>query len=172
MVLYAAPHLGLPALVEEARLCSAERVLLLAVAMLPLDMLFTVCGRYIGNLILAGASWACMAGMVLAAVENGYYHGYLMIEFTRYNASVEVTNSIIDHFKPNSYTIVSPVDELYQVMGYGYHEELWSFVQKVESESYTLPTEYVFLFIEKKAVGICAEPFFPGPVLAGRRKIR
>ena len=66
-----------------------------------------------------------------------------------------MTNSIIDTFPQHSYTIVSPTDELYPVVQYGWHEELLTFINKCEEGDYTIPTENVCSFaweeVEAKA---------------------
>lgn len=163
MVIYSGGALGLPQLIDQGRLCSTQRILWFTVIVMPLDLLFSLCRLFLGTYILSGVSMACIAGILFMVVVGGGYHRYLGIAFTRYNSAVEITNSIISQFSQNTYTIVSPVDELYQTVGHGYHEELWEFVQKAAEGSYTLPTEYVFLFVEKRPLHYAVYHLLSGP---------
>lgn len=50
------------------------------------------------------------------------------------------------------WTIISPVEQYQQVLGYGWHFELWEFVYALsdpDKNKLTIPTDYIFLFIEK-----------------------
>ncbi len=51
-----------------------------------------------------------------------------------------------------NWTIISPVEQYQQSFGYGWHYNLWEFVQDViedAKEEVKIPTDYVFLFVEK-----------------------
>ena len=50
------------------------------------------------------------------------------------------------------YTIISTSDELYQVIEGGFHEEWVDLLEKWKDRSYTIPTPYLFFFIEKRPV--------------------
>lgn len=55
------------------------------------------------------------------------------------------------------WVIISPVDELGVIYGYGYHYELWEFVRDLadsEVKQLTFTTPYAFLFIEKVPIDI------------------
>ena len=95
--------------------------------------------------------------------QLGIFHGYLYYELTRYNAVVMVTQDITDKFPENSYTIVSTTDELYQVIEQGRHEELLTFLNRVNGSGYTLPTEYIFVYVEKRPIQYAQSHFFTGP---------
>lgn len=167
MLVYAAPLIGLPELIAGLRLCSTEQILILAVTAMPLDMLFSLLARSCKQCrkhvwILQAASILCMAGIYVAAILFGAYHGYLYCKLTRYNAAAMVTESIVETFPQDSYTIVSPADEVYPVIEYGHHEELLDFVEKSDDIGYTLSTEYVFIYVEKKPLHYSQYHFFTG----------
>lgn len=170
MAIEKASSLGLPQLIDSARLYSIEHMLLLIVMVMPADMLFTLFCTFCAESILHVLSVGVTVGICCVTIGLGNYHGLLIQCLTRYNAAVMVTNSIIDNFPKNKYTIVSPVDELYQVIEYGRHEELLTFVQEIQKEDYTLPTEYVFLFIEKKPIQYAQLHFVDGPSWLGSSK--
>lgn len=163
MVIERAWALGLPQVIDATRLCSIEHMLLLTMVVMPVDMLFSVFRVFCVEGVLQALSVLGIIGIYYVTIMLGNYHGYLAEYLTRYDAAVMVTNSIIDNFQKNKYTIVSPVDELYQVAPYGRHEELLTFVQEIQKEDYKLPTEYVFLFIEKESIDYAQLHLFQGP---------
>lgn len=170
MAMEKAPALGLPQLIEASRLHSIGHMFLLAVILMPVDMFFTLISLFCIENILHALSVLGIIGIYYVTIALGNYHGFLMEYLTRYDAAVMVTNSIINNFTKNKYTIVSPVDELYQVAPYGRHEELLTFVQEIQEEDYKLPTEYVFLFVEKRAIEYVQPRFFKGPSWLGSTK--
>ena len=111
-----------------------------------------------------------VVGIYGGSIILGVFRGYLFYEMTRYNAAVEVTNLIIDTYPKYSYTIVSPTDELYQVIQHGWHEELLSFVENSKGEEYTIPTENIFIFVEKRPILYAQSVFFKGPWWLGEEK--
>lgn len=170
MVVEKASALGLPQLIDRNRIYSIEHILLLIVVVMPVDMLFVLFRVFCAESVLQALSVLSTIGICYVIIAFGNYHGFLMEYLTRYDAAVMVTNSIIDNFIKNKYTIVSPVDELYQVAPYGRHEELLTFVQEIQKEDYKLPTEYVFLFVEKRPIEYAQIHFFKGPSWLGSAK--
>ena len=171
MILYAAPFIGLPELIAGSRLCSTEHMLLIVVVAMPADMLFSLlrqcCKKdMVLQLISAGG---CIA-VYLVILVTGNLHGYLYYELTRYNAAVDVTNNIIEELPQNTYTVVSPTDELYPLIQYGRHEELVTFLRNLSKAEYYLPTEYVFLFVEKNPLKYAQSHFFAGPFWLAEEK--
>lgn len=163
MIIYASPGLGIPQLIAGARVCTTEQLLLLAIVTMPVDMIFTLLCKFCIDCILQILSIATAVGTCSGIIITGNYHGYLYCELTRYNSAVSVTDSIINNFPQYSYTIVSTTDELYQVIEYGRHEELLDFIQEVDKNDYKLPTEYVFLYVEKRPIEYGHSHYFSGP---------
>ncbi len=163
MILYAAPYIGLPELIAGSRLCSTEQMLILVVIIIPVDMIFSLLKRMFPNCLVQGLSVMTAIGLIAMIWITGNYHGYLYYELTRYNAAVSVTNEIMESLPQNSYTIVSTTDEIYQVIQNGRHEELLTFLKGKGEERYTLPTEYVFIYVEKKPIKYAHNHFFSGP---------
>ncbi len=163
MLLYAAPLIGLPELIAGARLCTTEQMLILMVMMMPVDMVFTIFMPHFRDEYLEAWSVLVSAGLVVFVAASGSYHGYLYYELTRYNAAVTITNEVMASLPQNTYTIVSPTDEIYQVIQNGRHEEMITFLMNQNKVSYTLPTEYVFIFVEKKPIKYAHSHFFSGP---------
>ncbi len=169
--LYAAPIIGLPNLIPEGRFFAPGHMMLLGVMLMPADMVFSGLAGIGTDLVMRLASFAAVAGIYGAAVATGNFRGMLFYELSRYNAAVEVTESIIDTFPQYSYTIVSPTDELYPVIQYGWHEELLSFVERCGGEeSYSIPSEHVFIFVEKKPLLYAQSYFFQRVPWMGEEK--
>ena len=170
MIMYSPRVFGLPALVDSPRLCAVIRILSCAVICIPFDMLARLYAHILKGKFMAVIGIAGMAAVCITAFMTDSYHGYLMMYMERYNGSVMVTRSIIKQLPKFSYTIVSPVDELYDVLPNGYHEELVQFTNKVMSDDYTLPTEYVFIYIEKNPLEYSHIHFFDGPDMFGNNR--
>lgn len=163
MIIYSAAHLGLPGLVAGARLCSNIHMLFMIMLVIPIDIIFSFLDRIIVlyNEFLQYVSVVVAACLFAVVYLTGHYHGYLYYELTRYNAVVDVTNEIMEALPQNSYTIVSPTDELYQVIQDGRHEEILTFLTSYRN--YTIPTEYIFIFVEKNPIKYAHNHFFSGP---------
>lgn len=168
---YAAPMIGLPDFIPEGRFFAPGHMMLLGVMLIPTDLAFFEIARIGKDLVMRLLSFASVVGIYGAAVATGNFRGMLFYELSQYNAAAEVTESIINTFPLYSYTIVSPTDELYPVIQYGWHEELLSFVERCEGEeSYSIPSEYVFLFVEKKPLLYGQSRFFQSVPWLGEEK--
>lgn len=170
MIIYSAAHLGLPGLVAGARLCSNIHMLFMIMLIIPIDIIFAVLNRImvLYNDVLHYVSIIVAICLFAVVCLTGHYHGYLYYELTRYNAAVNVTNEIMDALPENSYTIVSPTDELYQVIQDGRHEEILTFLTTYRN--YTIPTEYIFIYVEKNPIKYAHNHFFSGPVWLAQEK--
>lgn len=163
MAMYCAGSLGLPSLIAGSRLCSVGQLLILGVMMIPLDLLMSVVMPRMPEAVVRAVSILCVAAVYLGTIVTGTFHGYLYYELTRYNAAVMVTYSVTNRLPAGSFTVVSTVDELYQLNQYGYHEEAITFVNKSDDEEYSLPSEHIFIYVEKKPLEYAQSHFFTGP---------
>lgn len=146
--LYVFPSIGLPELISIFRLSSTIQMLIWGVIWIPVDvLLFLTSSRLEKDVIRAETVINCIVIYCSAFLFN--FHGFLCCELTRYNAAVAVTQNILEKYPRYSYTIVATTDELYQVIEDGRHEELLTFVENIDKEEFYLPTEYIFLYIEK-----------------------
>lgn len=163
MMIYAAEALGLPPLIAGSRLCTSEQIYILAVMAVPVDLIFTSLRLIIHDGVMQLASVCTVAGIYVGTILTGNFHSYLYYELTRYNSAVMATYSITASLPKGTYTIISPVDELYQVVQYGLHEELIELINRSSDEDYFIPTEYVFIFVEKHPLTYAQNHFFSGP---------
>lgn len=163
MMLYCASALGLPALIAGSRLCSVTQLFITAVCIVPVDLLCTGLACFMKEAIMKIVAALGIAGIYAGMVVTGNFHGFLYYELTRHNGAVMTTYTITEQLPKHSFTIVSCVDEIYQVIEYGFHEELVNFINESTEEDYTLPSEYVFLYLEKKPIEYAQSHFFTGP---------
>jgi len=170
MIIYAGPYINLPELIAGSRLCSTEHLLLITVFIILLDMIYTALEKCLDARFMKHTVGVVTAALVVLIYTTGNYHGYLYYELTRYNAAVSVTNEVIETLPENTYTIVSTTDEIYQVIQDGRHEELHTFIKNQNKESYTLPTEYIFFFVEKQPLRYAHSHFFSGPECLAKNK--
>lgn len=163
VLLYVAPRIGLPEIISDSRSCSTGHMLITALVMMPADVVFSACIQLCRDVILRLLSMLSAAGIYIMTILTGHFHGYLFFELSRYDAAVEVTDSIIEEFPEKSFVVVSPTDELYPLIEYGWHEELLTFVQNVNTEEYKIASEHVFVFVEKRPLQYAQAYFFEGP---------
>lgn len=164
MFLYAAPLIGLPELVAGSRLCSTIHLLLLTVAVTPLDLLFSILAAYFAAGLVRALSGCVLAATCFLVIKTDYYHGYLYFELTRYNSAVNLVEQIIEAYPKYTYTIVSPTDELYQIIQSGRHTDLYELMNHAKyDKEYYIPTEYIFVFVEKRPLQYAQSHFFHGP---------
>ncbi len=159
----AAKSIGLMELVDSVRLCVTEEMLSAAVIVIPLDIMLTLASTFCEDEIQQAVSYLCMGAIMAIVVGTGNYHFFLYYFPSRYPTEVETLTSIINQYERKAYTIVAPTDDIWQVSGYGWHEELQKFVEGVREERYTLPSEHIFIFVEKKPLRYSNWHTFQGP---------
>lgn len=157
------PYLDLPSLTENTRVFTTDLILYFALIAIPLDFTLSCLGLFLRGPLIQAVSAACLVLLWSWAVQPENYHGYLYTTLSRYRADVAVANDIVQHYPQFQFTIVSPTEGIYHINPYGRHEELLRFVRSIDQERYFLPTEYVFLFIEKKPLYYAQNYFFSGP---------
>ena len=167
---YAAPMIGWTDLIPEGRFFAPGHIMMLAVMVMPVDVVFFELMEFSRTVILRIMSLLSMGSIYGVAVITGNFRGFLFYEMSQYNAAAKVTESIINTFPQYSYTIVSPTDELYPVIQYGWHEELISFVEKCSNGEYSIPSEYVFIYVEKRPLLYGQSHFFTGLSWMGEEK--
>ena len=154
-VIFSLNSVGLPQIIEPYRVGILSHIMGLALLIVPVDVIGALVLDFIKKDITGPVvALMLLVGIYIGAKVGGFFHGYLAIELSRYNSTVRVTDAILDAMGKgaDNFTIVSSTDEYYQIIGYGFHEELVTFVNKMEETTYTIPTEYLFIYIEKNAI--------------------
>lgn len=159
MCLQAASGLGLPQLMDGAR-CSIFFAYLIPVGItLIIDaVLYMLMGWIKWKWIMNFASFAMIICIIYLAVD------YDMVREPRFSGSLESNEAIMcvanilkdNEGKNGTWTICSANDELRMTEEYGYHEEIISFLRKIEYISeysqVTIPTHMIYFFIEKDVI--------------------
>ncbi|NLL75932.1 MAG: hypothetical protein GX235_01590 [Clostridiales bacterium] len=161
----AAQQLGLMELVAAARASTFAEPFVGIIYMMPVDFAFRVLGtwknRYYQAVLHTLSAAVCIAAAYMI-ITLGWYHSFFDVNQAYYNESEYLLRNIKKSYAKNTFTIVSPTDEYYDVLDYGRHTQLSEFINMVNKnqEAFTFPTEYVFFFIEKKVL----QDYFFGPV--------
>ena len=160
--LYAMPYVGLQEIVANERLFGIVELFVLLVFGGAADFLFLMLERSVKQSIVRGLAYLTCAAIYCFAYLTDF-HEYSHWWMRRYAASTFVTERILNNLPENSYTIVSTDEELFQIMEKGRHEELLDFVKGLGRTEYFIPTEYVFLYVEKQAISYGQDYFCEGP---------
>ena len=147
VLLYAMPCMGLPELVTIDRTPSVTQMFAFGTAGISVDLLI-LWAEYLRGKPLPRRWMAlgCLFLYLLAYTTDFHQCTYWWLR--RYNAAVTVTDRIMDGYPKRAYKIVSMGDEAYQV-GEENHEELFTFLENTGEKDYSLPVEYIFLYVEK-----------------------
>ena len=149
--------LGLPELMQPSRLCIFFCYSLGIVWALNADaIIYLLCGWFqkkwvmsaVSALImLLGANEAIMAGLIRKPIE---------ISALEPNEGIMCLTNIIRENKDNNWTIISANDERQMIIAFGRHYEMITFLRELrdlkKNSEITMPTEYVYFFIEKQPI--------------------
>lgn len=166
--LYAAPFMKLPEFISVDRLFAIIKVFVYAAPWVPIDFLLFLAfsGRY-KNVLRRGAVFICVGVYCFSYLTDFHEYGFWWLK--RYEAAVKVTAEIMGDFSLGSYKIISMNDERWQVEDAWTCVQLLDFVQDVEEHrTYSLPAEYLFLYVEKQPIDVGTKQFFIGPDWLGR----
>lgn len=172
-VMFAAQALGLPYIIEWYRVCVFAQMAALGTLLVPVDLVAgLICRNKDNPFIRVLVVSSVLASYVVVRIL-GIFHGYLMFELTRFNGAVNVTRSIMQDMRGNdNFTIISSTDEYYQQIEHGFHEEIINFVNESQEEGYTLPTQYLFIYVEKNTIARAQYHVFTGPTWLADEKYR
>ena len=158
-VVYAAWAFGLPTLMQELRVRMFLGYFVPAVFVVPFDVCFQILQRIRRmknkkEWIVRVCAYAGSVAFAIRAYGMGVsYQTYFYLEPTlAAKACVDIEYT----YPKNTWTIVSPVDEIAMIRGHGYHYELWDFITGMERYRETMetiiPTKYVFFVVEKRPI--------------------
>lgn len=143
--------LGIPQLMKEVRVWMFINYLgsmLLALSFETLAGYFGEWGKEIAEVLGLGVAVLCF--YVTYRLGNIPFQTYFYLETS---TAAEACVKIAKEYEKNTWTVVSPVEELYFVRGQGYHYELWEFIVNMEryevGDYLEVPTKHVFFILEK-----------------------
>ena len=150
ILLFAAPYIGLPELVVIDRTLAITQLLAFGLVAVPVDFLLAWASSLRGKPLPRGLMATGCLCLYLAAYMTDFRQSTFCY-LQRYNSTVAVTDQIMNRYPEGNYCIVSTLDERYQVPSQN-HEELLNFMKNTEGEAYTIPKEYIFLYVEKQPI--------------------
>jgi hypothetical protein len=161
----AAEPLGLIELIAAARASTFAEPFTGLIYMLPVDFAFRILGIWKWRTFqsfLKLLSAAVCAAVAVVILDFGWYHTFFDVNQAYYNEAEYLLRHIKKSYDINTYTIVSPTEEYYDVIDYGYHTEISEFMNMIngKQKKFTFPTKYVFFFVEKKVM----QDYFYGSV--------
>lgn len=146
--------LGLPRLMKEERVRMFIGYLGPILLAFPLEtpaVYLAKSGKRISEflgIVVAAACFYVTYGLGNIPVQSYFYLETSMAA----KACVEISRE----YRNNTWTVVSPVEEVSLIRGLGYHYELWEFIENMEyytpDRYLEMPTKYVFFVLEKKPV--------------------
>jgi len=165
----AAQTLNLVEVVAASRASTFTQPFLGIIYALPMDFVFGLAAGWRNRFyrgFLSFASAAVCAGVVFVIFQQGWVHNFFDVNLAYYNESDYLINYIRTHYEKDMFTVVSTTDDYYQVVDYGYHENLSKFMDMVNGNQpeFKIPTPYVFVFIEKKVL----QDFYYGSVYVNK----
>lgn len=111
-----------------------------------------------------GQFFGYTAVMLLVLLVPGAKMEYSQGTIRQYDEAIRGYLDIKKNYPFKSWVIISPVDELGVVYGYGFHYELWEFVRDLEAQDkqeLKFTTPYLFLYVEKIPIDIITNDFQP-----------
>jgi len=145
MTIAALSHeLGLPSLVPYDR----QTVFL----MMATALFFGICTLYFLKINSSFKTIGCVLIIIIVLFVPGQKMSNPTNDLQQYDEAVRGYLDIKAKYPLKSWDIISPIDELGLIRGYGYHTELWEFVRDIDDpnvKDLKFATPYVFLFVEK-----------------------
>lgn len=116
--------------------------------------LYVLFGRWKKKYIINAASIIVCVGLAFYCVENAQFREPKYVVGMETNGAIICLENIIHDNKNKTWTIVSANDEMRMGANHGYHYEIIDFLGQMEyagrNGSITIPTHYVYFYIEKR----------------------
>ena len=156
-VMQALTALGLPELMQPSRLCIFFCYSLGLVWALDVDaFIYLIFGWLKKNWVMNGISGIVLAIGTIASVVLGLVRSPVTTNALETNEAIICLTNIIHENKPFTWTILSANDERQMIVDSGRHYEMITFLRELrdlkKNPEIKLPTEYVYIFIEKQPI--------------------
>lgn len=122
-------------------------------------------------------SISIMGISVYLVISQNYLRPIPPIYYFQTTGTMRTNIQIMEDYKDYTWTAVSPVNNISGILNYGFHYELSDFIKSQENwnknKSLIIPTEYVFIYIEKRPIKKFGFRFEPdAPEITSREEIR
>lgn len=161
----ASSALGIPEIMDANRSAVYYTYLFGVIATLAIDSALYLYFDYNGRnrRLLNGISAICLVGFIIVLAVNGLIRNPLDVKGIELNDSMICLNQIMSNEEDFTWTIVSANDENRMANDRGYHYELYGFLDSMEyigtKGRVRIPTEYVYVFVEKRPVDYFLEGY-------------
>lgn len=157
IILYSHQILGIPRLMKEERMTIFIGYITPVILALPIEILDRIYGRWEKG--REPLNILCSMGMIAALFYATYVRKYIPVQSYFYlenSLAAKACVMIDEEYPKNTWTVVSPVEELAFTRNHGFHYELWEFISSMEMYEENMyleiPTPYVFFVLEKNPI--------------------
>ncbi len=151
-LLYRAKDLKLPSLMEEYRTGIFLSIIVVCACTFP----FGIFSLFPGNKRLVYFLKVALCGIVVYMVLVYSSFDIPVGDRFEYDEAVQQYLNIKSNYPVLKWTIISTIEQYEQSLGYGWHYNLWEFIRdlsKSAEDKLIIPTNYIFLFVEKIPLG-------------------
>lgn len=152
IIMYCSKTLEIPRIMEPERIAMFIGYVSPVIMVFPFELLYLLLpgnSKIVANLCPLAASIGLFVASFFFGLSPTQTYFYM-----EHSLAAQACLIIDREFPNNTWTVVSPVEELTLVNGSGHHYELWEFVTNMEryqeDAEVEIPTEYVFFILEKK----------------------
>lgn len=170
LLLCLAPQFNLPSLMELGRSCifMAYSIPLLGAA--AIDACYVILARpFKYHRITELAPIGFTVALTALTITYDYVKPLSIISSVQAKGEVHCNYEIMANYPDKSWTIVTTTNSLQIVRNNGWHMELCTFLKKMqnykEDTTVTIPTKYVFFYIEKNPVAFGYSDFVTNPIV-------
>lgn len=111
--------------------------------------------------------------LTVLTITNHYVRPLSIISSVQASGEVNCNYEIIENYPDKSWTVVTTTNSLQIVRDYGWHTEVSTFLKEMENytedTTVTIPTKYVFFYIEKKPVAFGYADLVTNPIVNSGR---
>lgn len=112
------------------------------------------------RLLVSLSIYAFNGLILLQSVEKDQIKHLSVYNMLQYRPALDLAEEIMNEYEDHTWTIVSTVDELPFIRLNGYHYEWLEFLSKQakfqKKKQFSIPTKYIFFYIEKKPLAYAA----------------
>lgn len=154
MLMFCSQQIGLPVIMQSYRISSIMSMTVPLLIGIPLEYFYELLekrkwSRYLANTMILAATGICVIGVY----QFGYTRQLGRFVMQNSESAVKTYYNIIDEYEDYNWTIVSSGQEYGLCLDVGFHTELIDLLKEFEiNSSFSIPSQYVFIFIEKRPI--------------------
>ena len=169
-ILCCSEKLNLPSLMELTRSCIFMAYAVPLLGACTIDVCYTViCRPFKYHRSTELLPVTLTVALTFLTVSNNYVKPLTIVSSVQTSGEVHCNYEIMANYPDKSWTVVTTTNSLQVVRDYGWHMELCTFLEKMKdydaTTTVTIPTKYVFFYIEKKPVALGYYGLVTNPVL-------